>query len=286
VGISYPYVDIEASLTTGGVAACQQNELNGSNSAVITAYHGTMGGLEAPVAMCASLVGETPTATGATGCGPGGPAPSCNDDIQNQDETGVDCGGVCPACPPPPSGLLNCEDQPADLTDMVAFEFTATLVDGTSVTGWYAFSATNVNTVFVPSAPHEITYYYTADGAFLITMRLTSAGTTSCYELDPTIPGASIYVANDTPGGDDGDGYGILDLNLVRVGPGSPDSNIQPSFFLFDGSNEAIPDAAGLDLPLTPYPLNLFSQNFITVGGWGGTTTGTTTGTLTSLKLP
>ena len=31
-------------------------------------------------------------------------APSCSDGIQNQDETGIDCGGsVCPACPTPPS---------------------------------------------------------------------------------------------------------------------------------------------------------------------------------------
>ena len=28
----------------------------------------------------------------------GHPCPSCNDDVQNQNETGVDCGGVCDAC--------------------------------------------------------------------------------------------------------------------------------------------------------------------------------------------
>ncbi len=28
--------------------------------------------------------------------------PTCSDGIQNGDETGVDCGGSCPACPPPP----------------------------------------------------------------------------------------------------------------------------------------------------------------------------------------
>lgn len=31
-------------------------------------------------------------------------APSCNDGILNQDETGVDCGGVCPPCPISPGG--------------------------------------------------------------------------------------------------------------------------------------------------------------------------------------
>ena len=30
----------------------------------------------------------------------GAPAPTCSDGIQNQGETGVDCGGPCPACPP------------------------------------------------------------------------------------------------------------------------------------------------------------------------------------------
>jgi hypothetical protein len=27
------------------------------------------------------------------------PCPSCDDGVQNQDETGVDCGGACAACP-------------------------------------------------------------------------------------------------------------------------------------------------------------------------------------------
>ena len=29
----------------------------------------------------------------------GGPVPSCFDEMQNQDETGIDCGGPCPVCP-------------------------------------------------------------------------------------------------------------------------------------------------------------------------------------------
>ncbi|UKN03649.1 T9SS type A sorting domain-containing protein [Paracrocinitomix mangrovi] len=53
----------------------------------------------------------TPTCTdgiqnqGETGVDCGGPCPacpppSCVDGIQNQNETGIDCGGVCPVCPP------------------------------------------------------------------------------------------------------------------------------------------------------------------------------------------
>jgi len=44
---------------------------------------------------------------GETGIDCGGPCPACptcGDGIQNQGETGIDCGGPCPACPPPPPG--------------------------------------------------------------------------------------------------------------------------------------------------------------------------------------
>ncbi len=42
---------------------------------------------------------------GESGVDCGGPCPACptcSDGIQNQGETGIDCGGPCPACPPPP----------------------------------------------------------------------------------------------------------------------------------------------------------------------------------------
>ncbi len=35
-------------------------------------------------------------------CAPCPPTPTCSDGIQNQGETGIDCGGPCPVCPPPP----------------------------------------------------------------------------------------------------------------------------------------------------------------------------------------
>jgi len=40
--------------------------------------------------------------TGVDCGGPCAPCPTCNDGIQNQGETGIDCGGPCGACPPPP----------------------------------------------------------------------------------------------------------------------------------------------------------------------------------------
>lgn len=43
------------------------------------------------------------------------PCPSCEDGIQNQGETGVDCGGPCPACDPPADFYLSAQgDDGAD----------------------------------------------------------------------------------------------------------------------------------------------------------------------------
>jgi hypothetical protein len=40
--------------------------------------------------------------TGIDCGGPCSPCPTCSDGIQNQGETGIDCGGPCQPCPPPP----------------------------------------------------------------------------------------------------------------------------------------------------------------------------------------
>jgi hypothetical protein len=40
--------------------------------------------------------------TGIDCGGPCAPCPTCTDGIQNQGETGIDCGGPCSPCPPPP----------------------------------------------------------------------------------------------------------------------------------------------------------------------------------------
>ena len=48
-------------------------------------------------------------------CVGGGPAPTCNDGIQNGDETGVDCGGSsCPACPTCNDGIQNGNETGVD----------------------------------------------------------------------------------------------------------------------------------------------------------------------------
>ena len=48
-------------------------------------------------------------------CFGSGPAPTCNDGIQNGDETGIDCGGItCPACPTCNDGIQNGDETGVD----------------------------------------------------------------------------------------------------------------------------------------------------------------------------
>jgi hypothetical protein len=57
-----------------------------------------------PVPVCGDTLceGEETCSTCPQDCGA---CPTCNDGLQNQGETGVDCGGPCPACEPiPPTG--------------------------------------------------------------------------------------------------------------------------------------------------------------------------------------
>ena len=39
---------------------------------------------------------------------------SCDDGVKNQDETDVDCGGVCDACPTCSDGILNQDEIDVD----------------------------------------------------------------------------------------------------------------------------------------------------------------------------
>ncbi len=63
-GSTYPYIDVDATITGGD--ACQQNPLNGDGSAVVTNYHGDFG--LAAVAMCFTYDGSTTTTTGNSTC--------------------------------------------------------------------------------------------------------------------------------------------------------------------------------------------------------------------------
>jgi len=63
-GSTYPYVDVSATLNG---PTCQQNPLNGDESAVVTAYHGAFGLPSVP--MCYRYDGTLATPTGNTACG-------------------------------------------------------------------------------------------------------------------------------------------------------------------------------------------------------------------------
>jgi len=84
----------------------------------------------------------------STACGSTGPTPTCSDNIQNQGETGVDCGGPCPAC--------NCNDNSVTVTitlDNYPEETAWTLTDASGITvasgGTYANQADG-STVTIP----------------------------------------------------------------------------------------------------------------------------------------
>lgn len=74
LGLAYPYVSVDATLTVAGVPSCQRHRLNAVGSAVETTYAGTAVGLSAPVAMCASFDGVSAASIAGEGC-PDGPAP-------------------------------------------------------------------------------------------------------------------------------------------------------------------------------------------------------------------
>lgn len=61
---------------------------------------------------------STPTLNSYTAnyiiCTPDEPSPTCNDGIQNGDETGVDCGGSCVACPTCSDGIQNQGEEDVD----------------------------------------------------------------------------------------------------------------------------------------------------------------------------
>ncbi len=63
-GATYPYIDVDATITGGD--ACQQNPLNGDGSAVVTNYHGDFG--LAAVAMCFTYDGSAVSGTGNAAC--------------------------------------------------------------------------------------------------------------------------------------------------------------------------------------------------------------------------
>jgi hypothetical protein len=66
-GVSYPYIDVDATLTTTAGAQCQRNALN-DGGAVTTAYRGNLNGLPAPKTMCSQYDGISAAAVPGAIC--------------------------------------------------------------------------------------------------------------------------------------------------------------------------------------------------------------------------
>ncbi len=97
----------------------------------------------------------------SAGCGnSGGPVASCNDGIQNQGETGIDCGGPCTACP------SNCSGTEVSIT--ITFD------NYPEETSW---AITNASGATVASGG---TYGNQADGSTLTITECLSGG---CYDF-------------------------------------------------------------------------------------------------------
>lgn len=90
----------------GGLGGKYSGVINGNQVSMYEYYE------DVPVATCTDGIQNQ----GETGIDCGGPCiacpppPTCTDGIQNQGETGIDCGGPCAACPPPPPPPETCFD--------------------------------------------------------------------------------------------------------------------------------------------------------------------------------
>lgn len=81
-GSSYPYIEVDTALTSGGAIPCQENALN-DGGGVTTVYRGTLGGLPPFAPMCAAFdaAGVTNPCVGSCTCPAG----------YTLDATGVSC---------------------------------------------------------------------------------------------------------------------------------------------------------------------------------------------------
>lgn len=84
---------------------------------IFTSCNNDDGGTIDPVASCADGIqnqGETGMDCGGPNCQPCAVAPTCTDGMQNGDETGIDCGGSCPE--PCAGGMTGTVEVTANIT--------------------------------------------------------------------------------------------------------------------------------------------------------------------------
>jgi len=88
---------------------------------LILIYDELCGEVDPPAATCSDGIqngNETGIDCGGS-CPACPPVPSCNDGVQNGNETGIDCGGSCPACPETQCDL-DCERNDVDGREVVS----------------------------------------------------------------------------------------------------------------------------------------------------------------------
>ncbi len=100
----------------------------------------------------------------STACG-SAPTPTCNDGIQNQGETGVDCGGPCPACPPCNPNLvvitINLDNYPEETSWVLTNSGGSTVASG----GTYG-SQPDGSTVTIPVNLADGCYTFTINDSY------------------------------------------------------------------------------------------------------------------------
>jgi len=112
--------------------------------------------------MQATLAGSRSSLLNSNGCGSTGPTPTCNDGIQNQGESGVDCGGPCAPCQC--NGTLvnvsiTLDNYPAETTWTISNNSGTTVASG----GNYSVQGSTVN---IPACLTNGCYTFTINDSY------------------------------------------------------------------------------------------------------------------------
>jgi hypothetical protein len=158
------------------------------------------------------------------------PDPTCSDGIQNQSETGVDCGGPCAACP-------------------------STLCDGNGTTSWFPLALNN-------------SWFYKGSGSNQFTDNITGTqvyGSFTYHKIENTLGGTN-YLRQASNG--DIMIYNSATSTEYLYVPGSPTVNQTWTFPMqFSATRKVISTNATLTTSTCTYTGLLKIQNFNGTGG-------------------
>lgn len=135
---------------------------------------------------------------------------TCSDGIQNQDETGVDCGGVCTACVTCSDGIQNGDEEGVDCGGT---DCDACLV---GVHGNWESSGANIAPILVTFAS-KIVATFNTDGT---------------YSVEQTDPQGSVITLSGTFSQSESSVAGIWDITLNQS---APTQLTAQGIFTFDG---------------------------------------------------